>query len=115
MSESEIVGDPKNPGPEVVAGFRAAQVLKQRQEHLLHYFFPVVNTQAECHQVAEKALPELLEQPDHLVFETALAGDKRRHMLRRPRGKVRNAEGRIPEWSTPGTLVQASNCTRKSP
>ena len=68
--QSQIVGNAKSPAAQIMARFFAHEMLKEREEHFLHYFFAILNAQPGRAQITKKSIPQGVEQKRDLFFKS---------------------------------------------
>ncbi len=69
LLQSEIVSDTEKPASEISAALAPLEVLEEREEDFLNYFFAIVNVEAERQEVAQETIAELIEQADYFILE----------------------------------------------
>jgi hypothetical protein len=68
------MGDAKSPAAKIAARFFADEMLEQREKHLLHDFFAVLDAQSGREQITEKPVAPSIEQECDFFFEAPGVG-----------------------------------------
>ena len=77
------MGDAEQPGSQIFAGFSPLEVLKEGKKYFLNHFLGVGDVQAESQEIAQQAVPELIEESDDLFFEAvAISAQSGRGVVR---------------------------------